>query len=90
MTVDTPIRPAEATPGRIEGLDRPTAVGLTVGIADGDGRFVVLRRGDQAWIVPLEPNGWMQREPWNGDIDSVRWIGGPPALAMWRSVGAPE
>ena len=43
------------------------------------------RRG---WC-PTVPNGWDMREPWHGDINSVRWIGGPPAEAAFRRVGAP-
>jgi len=54
-----------------------------------DGPYLLLRRGSEAWLVPAVPNGWDYREPWLGDLNSVCWMGGPPAIAAFRRVGAP-
>lgn len=62
-----------------------------IGVAElsrPDGPYLLLRRGDQAWLVPDISNGWEYREPWVGDVNSVNWIGGPPAIAAFRRVGA--
>ena len=55
-----------------------------------DGPYLLLRLDDQVWAVPDRPDGWEFREPWFGDVNSVRWIGGPPARAAFRRVGAPR
>ena len=66
-----------------------TTLGVIELPAPGDGRFLVLLRGNQAWLVPDMPDGWERREPWFGDITSVRWVGGAPAVAAFMRVGAP-
>ena len=72
-----------------EDFDRylPTALGYAEALGP-DGPFLLLRRGAEVWTVPDVPDGWQYREPWLGDPRTVRWIGGPPAYAAFRRVGA--
>ena len=65
-----------------------TAIGM-IELPSPGGRLLLLRRGSEAWLVPDEPDGWERREPWPGDLNSVRWIGGPVAVQAFARVGAP-
>ena len=89
MTVRTPARPMDVRPGRGELPHRPTDVGPEVGVGARSSRLLLLRNGDEVWLVPGVASGWFLGFRWYGNLDSIYWITGPAAAAVWQSVGAP-